>query len=196
MCSSIDIRNTVDQFSQLENCTVIEGSLHIVLIENAESSDYKNLSFPKLKEITDYFMLWRVKSLLSLAQIFPNLMVIRGSKLLDNFALVIYEMFELQEIVLPSLRHILRGAVRIAKNPKLCYVDSIDWNKIAPHAEKSNYLMDNGKSDECPNSCPENCPLGKQRCWSKNVCQTSKSIFHLFLSGRTSTFQEMQVAGN
>lgn len=75
--------------------------------------------------------LFRVKGLRSIGRLFPNLTVIRGHSLFINYALVAFEMMNLQEIGLHSLTTIVRGSVRFEKNPALCYVDTIDWDLIA-----------------------------------------------------------------
>lgn len=59
VCQSIDIRNSVDQFSKLEGCRVVEGFVQILLIDRAEQSAYANLTFPDLVEITGYLILYR-----------------------------------------------------------------------------------------------------------------------------------------
>lgn len=99
VCSSLDIRNTVQSFSQLNDCRVIEGFLQIVLMDRTNESDFVNLSFPKLREITGYLLLYRVNGLTTLANLFPNLSVIRGHDLFMNYALVVYEMLHLQVIM-------------------------------------------------------------------------------------------------
>lgn len=48
-------------------------------------------SFPDLVEITDFLLVYHVEGLTSLAQLFPNLAVIRGMKLLERYSLVIYK---------------------------------------------------------------------------------------------------------
>lgn len=98
-----------------------------------------------------------------------------------------------------SLTQVTRGAVRIEKNPSLCFVDTIDWSKIAINAE-SNFFSANKAKNECP-ICPSGkkmesssngdstkeisdtleCPLStidsKQRlCWNRQNCQKSKMI--------------------
>lgn len=98
ICQSIDIRNSVDSFSVLKDCRVIEGFLQIVLIENNTEADFDNVSFPELREITGYFLLYRVDGLKSLSKLFPNLEVIRGDILLTDYAFMIYEMKNLQEV--------------------------------------------------------------------------------------------------
>lgn len=131
ICGSIDVRNNATYLSKLENCSVIEGSLQIVLIDKATPNDYEDLSFPNLIEITDYLILWNVHGLTSLAKLFPNLSVIRGRKLFFNYAFVIYDMPHLGEIGLYNLTKIERGAILIEKNNNLCFVDTINWHLIA-----------------------------------------------------------------
>lgn len=98
ICQSIDIRNNVVSFKVLRDCRVIEGFLQIVLIENNTEADFENVSFPELREITGYFLLYRVDGLKSLNKLFPNLEVIRGDILLTDYAFMIYEMKNLQEV--------------------------------------------------------------------------------------------------
>ncbi|GIY37963.1 insulin-like peptide receptor [Caerostris extrusa] len=103
----------------------------ILLIDNGQAQDYDGLSFPDLVEITDYLLLYRAFGLNSVGKLFPNLSVIRGNELFHNYGFVVFEMYHLQEIGLSKLTDILRGSVRIEKNPGLCYVETIDWDLIA-----------------------------------------------------------------
>uniref|UniRef100_A0A3Q3M330 Tyrosine-protein kinase receptor n=1 Tax=Labrus bergylta TaxID=56723 RepID=A0A3Q3M330_9LABR len=183
---SIDIRNEISEFKRLENCTVVEGYLQILLIiektNNVQQEVLSSLSFPKLTVITDYLLLFRVTGLDSLSTLFPNLSVIRGRNLFYNYALVIYEMTSLKDIGLYNLRNITRGAMRIEKNPELCYLDSVDWSLIMD-AEFNNVINENKKSKECDNVCPgimEDNPLCQRtlindkydyRCWTSTKCQ-------------------------
>ncbi len=127
-------------FKKLERCTVVEGYVQIVLIDNGTPKDYENLTFPDLREITDYLLLFRAIGLPSLGKLFPNLSVIRGRILFHDFALVVYEMLQLQQLALKSLTDIVRGAVRIENNPKLCFVETIDWDRIAKTAKNSHFI--------------------------------------------------------
>lgn len=70
----------------------------ITLIDRSNASDYDNYTFPNLVEITDYLLLYRVQGLRSLMHLFPNLRVIRGNNLVANYALIIYEMLQMQVI--------------------------------------------------------------------------------------------------
>lgn len=177
-CESIDIRNSVEGFKKLENCTVIEGKLHILLIDHADEKDYEKYRFPLLREITGHLLLYRVYGLKTLRHIFPNLAVIRGQDLFYNYALVAYEMPDLEEIGLVSLTTIMRGAVRLTKNKRLCYVDTIDWSSIAVGMKESDHHIQENKDPwDCVNYCPENCPQTvvndrkDRRCWTSEHCQ-------------------------
>ena len=200
VCTSKDIRNKVEKFKNLTNCTVIEGSLQILLIDYADPSQYDDLSFPNLTEITDYLLLYRVYGLRSLSHIFPNLAVIRGRKLFYNYALVAYEMPDFEDLGLGSLTKIMRGAIRLEKNPKLCYIDTINWTHITDPSitMEDNFIMANKDPDECVNVCPTDanedpiCPVDtvmyegskrkQARCWNAKKCQKSEyfsySIFY------------------
>lgn len=190
VCPSKDIRNNVTNLKSLENCTVIEGHLKILLMFKTKTEDFRGLSYPKLQVVTDYVLLFRVYGLETLTELFPNLTVIRGSNLFFNYALVIYEMLQLKEVGLHSLMNITRGAVRIEKNPDLCYLATLDWSKISDSVE-DNYIVDNKNDRECGDVCPGTaqgqtvCPQNtinghfRGRCWSQNYCQRSKSVFVL-----------------
>ncbi|KAK7605363.1 hypothetical protein V9T40_007221 [Parthenolecanium corni] len=176
-CSNIDIRNNVTQFDKLINCTVVEGSVQIVLLDRTSENDFANLSFPNLREITHYLLVWRVKGLKSLSHLFPNLAIIRGTTLFANTALALYENNKLQEIGLRSLTHILEGSIVIYKNYNLCFVTSIDWNLLmmSKNTNQSYYevvIRDNKDPRECNSQevCQE---AGCERnlCWSKSHCQ-------------------------
>uniref|UniRef100_A0A7N6FJJ3 Tyrosine-protein kinase receptor n=1 Tax=Anabas testudineus TaxID=64144 RepID=A0A7N6FJJ3_ANATE len=182
ICPSKDIRNNVTNLQTLQNCTVIEGHLKILLMFRTKPEDFRGLSFPKLTVVTDYLLLFRVYGLESLNDLFPNLTVIRGNNLFFNYALVVFEMLQLREIGLYSLMNITRGAVRIEKNPDLCYLSTLDWSKILDSVE-DNYIMANKNDRECGDVCP-GVAIGKttcqtttinghfsERCWTQNHCQ-------------------------
>uniref|UniRef100_A0A4X2JTI9 Tyrosine-protein kinase receptor n=1 Tax=Vombatus ursinus TaxID=29139 RepID=A0A4X2JTI9_VOMUR len=183
VCPSMDIRNNLTQLNMLERCSVIEGNLQILLMFKTKPEDFRDLSFPRLTMITEYLLLFRVYGLESLKDLFPNLTVIRGSRLFFNYALVIFEMVHLKEIGLHSLMNITRGAVRIEKNNELCYLSTIDWSQILDSVE-DNYIVDNKDDKEecgdvCPgavkgvNSCKSTVINGQfiERCWTHNHCQ-------------------------
>ena len=108
VCQSVDIRNSVEAFQRLEGCRVVEGFVQIVLIDHATESSFTNLSFPNLREITHYLLLYRVNGLRSIGKLFPNLAVIRGETLFLNYALVVFEMMHLQVRIACSVVEVSR----------------------------------------------------------------------------------------
>ncbi|KAM3620250.1 uncharacterized protein V6R79_020464 [Siganus canaliculatus] len=182
ICQSKDIRNNVTNLQSLENCTIIEGHLKILLMFKTKTEDFRGLSYPKLRVVTDYVLLFRVYGLETLSDLFPNLTVIRGNNLFFNYALVLYEMLQLKEVGLHSLMNITRGAVRIEKNPDLCYLATLDWSKILASVV-DNYIVANKNERECGDVCPGTaqgqtiCPQNiinghfRGRCWSQSHCQ-------------------------
>lgn len=207
MCiGDIDVRNDPRNLEFLDNCRVIEGSLSFVLIDHADPKDYQDLSYPKLREITGFFLAYRVTNLTSFSQLFPNLAVIGGEKLMFNYALVIYEMYALETIGLKSLTRISRGAIRIEKNFKLCYIDTIDWDSIMNIEDKENNIVtENKRVSECANHCPgmekQRCrkmlPHGsvKALCWSNEDCQRSESLFYFYIFFSIFSFVTQRVSG-
>lgn len=92
VCQRIRIRNRPNDLKKLEGCKVIEGSLDISLFdEKTNSKEFEKLSFPLLREITGYFIVFDVPGLVSLETLFPNLAVIRGQELIHSHALLIYK---------------------------------------------------------------------------------------------------------
>ncbi|XP_037044054.1 insulin-like receptor [Bradysia coprophila] len=183
ICQSKHIRFTVDDLIQLKNCSVIEGHLMISYIyPDFNGSSLEGLEFPLLTEVTDYVLLCYVSGFTSLGKLFPNLRVIRGNYLIDNYALIVYEMTHLQEIGLKSLTKISRGSVRIENNPMLCFVDTIEWSLITSGG-KNNVIKKNRAANDCPTCalvgkstkdtrllmCPE--LNGKNLCWNQSNCQ-------------------------
>uniref|UniRef100_A0A0A9XLS6 receptor protein-tyrosine kinase n=2 Tax=Lygus hesperus TaxID=30085 RepID=A0A0A9XLS6_LYGHE len=168
-CRSMDVRNKVENFKNLKNCTVIEGFLQVVLIDNAQEEQYANLSFPLLREVTEYVIFFRVNGLRSIASLFPNLSVIRGENLAMDYAFIVNEVPDLREINLPRLV-IIRGAVSLGKNPLLCFANTIDWDQVAADSSSHLIFSNGGEVPHCPSCghCPNN------RCWNGSVCQVQK----------------------
>ncbi|XP_014665366.1 PREDICTED: insulin-like peptide receptor isoform X2 [Priapulus caudatus] len=176
VCQNIDIRNNVSNLMALENCTIIDGYLRVLLIDRGSWEMYQNYSFPKLREINGYLFMYRVSGLQSLRTLFPNLAVIRGRDLVFNYAFVLYEMFDLREIGLANLATISRGGVRIEKNPALCFVHTINWKTILNNSnpdtelEQANFILENKDPDLC-NECPSSLGCHDNTCWTARDCQ-------------------------
>uniref|UniRef100_T1PIF3 receptor protein-tyrosine kinase n=1 Tax=Musca domestica TaxID=7370 RepID=T1PIF3_MUSDO len=168
-CPSMDIRNQCENFAHLENCTVITGYLIIVLLPANKSCDYSKYRFPKLREITHFLIMYEVKNLTSIRDMFPNLTVIRGLKLLLNYALGISAMDSLQTLEFPNLVAIQRGHVYIGDNPKLCYLNRINFDRLTL-APGDNYIYP-VKDANCPATTDQCSGCNSGYCWSNKVCQ-------------------------
>ncbi|XP_045154458.1 insulin receptor-related protein isoform X2 [Echinops telfairi] len=183
VCPSLDIRSEVAELRRLDNCSVVEGHLQILLMFTATGEDFRGLSFPRLTQVTDYLLLFRVYGLESLRDLFPNLAVIRGTRLFLGYALVIFEMPHLRDVGLPALGAVLRGAVRVEKNQELCHVSTIDWGLLQP-SPGANHIVGNKPGDECADVCPGTLGAAGEpcarttfsghtdyRCWTSSHCQ-------------------------
>ena len=140
ICKSATIRSLQD-FNALQNCTVIAGHIHIVQMSfNATALDEINAS--NIEEISEYLLVYRVEGLDTLERLFPKLVVIRGVELLyDQYALIILENRNLQNIGLISLLRVLKGSIRIESNPSLCFTHTINWVSILGNNTKQYYYV-------------------------------------------------------
>ncbi|XP_071552518.1 insulin receptor-related protein-like [Panulirus ornatus] len=177
-CESLHVRNNPSDLHELCPCTRVVGHLHISLMKTDPNASQllQSFSFPHLREITEYLFLYHVKGLTSLRTMFPNLSVIRATSLFHNYALVIYRLPDLEEVGLVSLTTILRGSVRIERNPSLCYANTIDWDHITRYRLGENVIKRNREEVECA-SCPGNLQCrgshqcDEDRCWGPQHCQ-------------------------
>ncbi|XP_067621245.1 insulin-like peptide receptor isoform X2 [Eurosta solidaginis] len=167
-CRSIDIRNNCENIFQLTNCTIIRGFLLFVLrpVHVAEC-DYTNVTFPLLREITDFLIMHDVRGLRSMRDIFPNLTVIRGRRLFLNYALGISHMLDLETVEFKSLIAIQHGHVYIS-SPKLCNLGKINWDRITLSVGENHIFPPS--PEDCPNDviC-QGCTT--EYCWTNETCQ-------------------------
>uniref|UniRef100_A0A8C0G098 receptor protein-tyrosine kinase n=1 Tax=Bubo bubo TaxID=30461 RepID=A0A8C0G098_BUBBB len=183
----MDIRNDVSQLQKLENCSIIEGNLQILLMFTTGAEDFRGLSFPRLLMITEYLLLFRVYGLESLRDLFPNLSVIRGTNLFFSYALVIFEMPHLRDVGLHSLGHVLRGSYegwrcvtaeycaslrKVSDNPR-------DASKFVIHQRQclsecpSGYTRNESSifCHKCEGLCPKECKVGTKTIDSTQAAQ-------------------------
>lgn len=93
----------------------------------------------------------------------------------------------------------VRGGVRVEKNPKLCYISTVDWAKVTSVKTEDNFFLQNKAIDECVDICPKNsngsgiCPemdvtlhtgekTKQDLCWNMDSCQKSRCPNQLFLN--------------
>eukprot|EP00095_Tigriopus_kingsejongensis_P008291 maker-scaffold892_size84543-snap-gene-0.16 protein:Tk08291 transcript:maker-scaffold892_size84543-snap-gene-0.16-mRNA-1 annotation:"insulin receptor-like isoform x2" len=176
ICSSLKIQMN---FGDLEGCTVIEGNLVIMsgfeTMEVKEEDYITNLTFPDLKEITDYMLVYKASRIVTFSKLFPNLSVIRGNKLLGNWALVVFQNENLVNIGFKGLTRLLHGGVKVMENPSLCYIESINWKEIINSDYHSHIDFEENNRFcpglKCSQLCPTEEPTGRRLCWTESDCQ-------------------------
>ncbi|KAM4687911.1 epidermal growth factor receptor [Discoglossus pictus] len=154
-------------------CEIVLGNLEIVSLEANHSIDF----LKSIQEVGGYVLI-AVNSIDRIP--LENLQVIRGNSLYkDQFALTVVsnydENFGLEELPMRSLKEILKGSVKIYKNKKLLYLNTITWGDIVNSEYNATVEMTKKLSkypkcdDRCNGSCwgpgPENCQT-----FTKIVC--------------------------
>lgn len=124
-CQGVDVKFDVKELKKLEGCGIVEGSVQISQLEI-----FENVSFPSLHEITGRLVIIKVSGIKSVMQLFPNLVRIHGEELLENYAMILVDNPDLEEIGLSSLKRIKKGAVRVGGNDKLCYASTVNWSSV------------------------------------------------------------------
>uniref|UniRef100_A0A914L2Q9 Fibronectin type-III domain-containing protein n=1 Tax=Meloidogyne incognita TaxID=6306 RepID=A0A914L2Q9_MELIC len=159
-------------------CTILEGDFTISMITRSNLTDDLFPVFENLREITGSILVFQIRGLTSLGRIFPNLRVIGGHSLIMNYALVVYQNYDLRDIGLTKLVAIKNGGVRITENPRLCYTRSISWKQILIGNIRD--LIIDQVAGHCKNDCPtsENDPhcfrdpfTSNMACWNNTHCQ-------------------------
>lgn len=122
-------RDSVVWCKRLRNCTTFDGNLIIRSTIRTNHPKYNQVKayFPLLREITGFFAITFYQQ--RTFNLIPNLSVIRGVNLIGNYALVVY-FNDLKWMYFPRLTTILHGGVRIDRNIKLCYAESVQWKSI------------------------------------------------------------------
>uniref|UniRef100_A0A8C2DVA7 Receptor protein-tyrosine kinase n=1 Tax=Cyprinus carpio TaxID=7962 RepID=A0A8C2DVA7_CYPCA len=157
------------------NCTVVLENLEITNVQ-----EYHDLSFLRsIEEVGGYVLIG-----INYVDVIPleNLRLIRGHSLFDGkYGLAVVANFHrnesvennsiisgLQELGLRSLTEILKGGVKIAHNPLLCNVETVQWLDIVQDDSDVNHIImiSEGSCRRCDSGCfngscwapgPENC---------------------------------------
>uniref|UniRef100_A0A3B1JXU7 Receptor protein-tyrosine kinase n=1 Tax=Astyanax mexicanus TaxID=7994 RepID=A0A3B1JXU7_ASTMX len=153
------------------NCTVVLENLEITHV--GENYD---LSFLRSIEEVGGYVLIAINDV----NVIPleNLRLIRGHSLYEGkFALAVMANYHtansssaessiptgLRELPLRNLREILRGGVRIARNPRLCNIETIKWHDIVSK-ESTNAVITSESTDSTCKPCDKSCYNGS--CWA------------------------------
>ncbi|XP_050539538.1 insulin-like peptide receptor [Daktulosphaira vitifoliae] len=174
VCGSVEVRNSATRLAALQNCTVVDGHVQIVLLDSTQPEDFQ--PFYALREITQYLVVYRVSGLESLGKLFPNLMLIRGvySSSFPGRALMVHDNSHLSEIGLYKLTNITQGSVIITKNPRLCHATTIDWGQITNGVSNDTNIISSNEAGRCQGCSKSGCP--EERCWKQDPaeCQFGK----------------------
>nr|UDM84395.1 insulin-like receptor 2 [Porcellio dilatatus petiti] len=176
-CSGSLVRSLKD-LNNLRECDVIEGNLIIAFGDAKRPNDWVKYGSLRVREVTGFVVFFFLDQLESLDLVVPNLRVIRGNTLYENYALIIYGIMDLKTISLNNLTAILQGSVFIRNNPWLnSYTHRVLWDNIThwnngPDITHMNIIQQvQSPLEMCNDSCrPNGSLLGY--CWSRDVCQT------------------------
>ncbi|OQV21587.1 Epidermal growth factor receptor [Hypsibius exemplaris] len=172
------------------NCTIIEGDLVILSQTFTEAMEFnqdpsKNRLHPPvqpaeleqlstIREITGYFRLDAAHPDLRSLSFLRNLEFIHGRTLDEKFALSISTSQFLTSLGLDSLKRINGGGVRIVENRKLCFANTVSWQRLGVSGSGlSPAVVRNNKPDEVcrvnGDTCHSEC--SSDGCWGKNATQ-------------------------
>ncbi|XP_056155115.1 melanoma receptor tyrosine-protein kinase-like isoform X2 [Lampris incognitus] len=161
------------------NCTVVLENLEVTYTQ-----EYHDLSFLKsIEEVGGYVLIAMNKA----AKIpLVNLRLIRGHTLYENqYALAVMSNYNknhtsvtlnytsgLKELQLSGLTEILKGGVKMAHNPLLCNVDTIQWLDILDKASNPRTFFKTETFPRICQKCDPSCFNGS--CWAAGPdhCQT------------------------
>ena len=143
----------------LVGCTTFEGNVIVRESFNPKANTTIPASFPALREITGYLVIFHVKTDLgSLENLFPNLAVIRGTYQIVHYSLVIYGTF-FENVGLPSLTVIKSGGVRLDHNKQMCYIQTVKWRSIVldkAYTEENFGISFYRNNENCYDQCLDN----------------------------------------
>ncbi|XP_072009463.1 epidermal growth factor receptor-like isoform X2 [Engystomops pustulosus] len=168
----VKLGTTEEHYSLLKEmysyCEVVLGNLEITHLQPHHDPSF----LKEIKEVGGYVLISdnAVKSIPLV-----NLRIIRGNNLYKNSALYISSNFDekdnahgLEMLPMRQLQEILQGGVTIARNPRLCNLDTIKWKDIV-HSDNHIDIKKDSLShcprclEKCSGSCwgpgPENCQI-------------------------------------
>ncbi|EGT58757.1 hypothetical protein CAEBREN_06464 [Caenorhabditis brenneri] len=177
-----------DLENMYRGCRRVYGNLEITWVEAKEIEKWRKSKNPNdtdtgpLKSINFFEHLEEIRGSLIIYRAniqkisFPKLRVIYGDEVFHDYALYIHKNEKVDEVVMKELRVIRNGSVTINDNPRMCYLEQIDWNEILYDRKYQNVsTVDSFK--QCSKStvnCHQNCEIGgRTRCWGRgaNDCQ-------------------------
>ena len=161
----------------IRDCSMIVGHLEILNLKLENEPQQKSMVlFPNLVEITDYLAIFQVHNVTNLGLLFPELSIIRGNRLIGDYALLVFFSNSLLEINLNNLVSIMHGSVYLRRLYHACYINTVNWNYIIK-SEKKIYkpsitlIKDDCFMQKCLPSCASAHSRREQNCWNEHNCQ-------------------------
>ncbi|VDD92788.1 unnamed protein product [Enterobius vermicularis] len=185
-CGNVDIRTASkygDPLIDYKNCTVVEGNVIIAVYNDTTVDETTYESFKNIRVVTGFVVVFFTENLRSLSRVLPNLRIIGGDDMIVNYALIVYSNMGLHDIGLSKLTAILNGGVYSVGNENLCYVWSVNWDRLLQGPDRHIYIDEGANLKAGSYSCnyggtcnvnnSSRCLIenGKPMCWSKNFCQ-------------------------
>ncbi|XP_064641628.1 epidermal growth factor receptor-like [Lineus longissimus] len=163
------------------NCTVVDGNLELTFIVGNSTNRNLDMSFlSSIREVTGYVLV----STSTFEELpLTSLVIIRGEGdlFMDRFSMYImanwYPSYGqgvgLKRVLVPNLREISQGEVKVVKSPLLCFMDTIDWSRITQGAVDVRDKSPSYPTIYCPVCDPQVCvncwALGRENCQAKDV---------------------------
>lgn len=192
-CLGVDVVHA-DNIDSFKGCTIIEGSITILDTSfNGFQQVYPNFTFGQryskvhpsklevfstLQEVTGYVRIEASHADFTNLSFFRNLQIIGGRELTEYFAALYIVKTSLESLNMRSLKRVSSGSIAILENEKLCFANTINYNKIMKSSSHSILLQSNGNETFCKAEnlkCHSQC--SNDGCWGPhpNECLSCKA---------------------
>ncbi|XP_075240211.1 receptor tyrosine-protein kinase erbB-4-like isoform X2 [Convolutriloba macropyga] len=162
-------KSIVKRYSK--NCTVVLGNLEITFVPEGRTLDFLNT----IREVTGYLLIYnngvdKIK--------LDNLEIVRGKELYTiggaSYSVAMLQNKKTRLLVLPKLKEVTQGEIRIGYNENLRFQKKVNWADIDsrehPEGQTPVYTDSNSKDDK-DSKCHSSCASGY--CWGPDAsdCQ-------------------------
>ncbi|KAG8192328.1 hypothetical protein JTE90_002148 [Oedothorax gibbosus] len=192
-CEGVEVLHA-DNIDSFKGCTIIEGSITILDTSfNGFQDVYPNFTFglphgkmhpsklevfSTLKQVTGFISIQASHADFKNLSFFRNLEVIGGRQLTEYFAALYIVKTSLESLNMRSLKKISSGGVAILENERLCFANTINWQRVMKSNSHSILLQSNGNETMCRRkdlTCYSQCST--DGCWgpAPNECLSCKT---------------------
>lgn len=194
---------------QLMGCTIVQGSIKIFdtsfLGDRYNKIDPMKMSqlsaLETVQEVTDFVQIQANSNQFRSLSFLKNLRIIHGRKLDRGRASLQIFKTSLETLGFESLQEVRHGSIYIANNSRLCYANSIKWEKLRSRPEQKVIIEYNRDAGDCAQDnevCNSECT--DDGCWGpledqciscrhfrlgKRCLRTCESLPGVYTSGPT-----------